>query len=133
MKFLDAYKKHNLNIWGITTGNEPGNAFVPFDHLQTMGWTPETAADWVANFMGPTLASSKFNRTKIMALDDDRNALPWWMNQYFANQKAKKYTAGTAVHWYLDAVTSPARLDETQAAFADKFILMTEACTGKQS
>lgn len=127
--------KSTISIYGelqLATNQEMPSYHL-IDHLQTMGWTPETAADWVANFMGPTLASSKFNRTKIMALDDDRNALPWWMNQYFANQKAKKYTAGTAVHWYLDAVTSPARLDETQAAFADKFILMTEACTGKQS
>lgn len=91
-----------------------------------MGWTPESMADWVGNYMGPTLANSTHN-TIIMALDDNRVLLPWFVNPIFTNEKSSKYTKGTAVHWYQDAKQPPEVLDFTHDEFPDKFILMSEA------
>ena len=132
MKFLEDYKKNGLDIWAFTTGNEPFDAYVPFDRLNTMGWTPPTMAKWVADNMGPTLAASKFNETLILALDDQRFNLPWYMEQVFANKKAKHYISGTAVHWYGDVIAPPSVLDRTHNGYPDKFILMTEACEGTE-
>ncbi|XP_076249035.1 lysosomal acid glucosylceramidase-like [Calliopsis andreniformis] len=130
LKFLDEYKKYGLDIWAFSTGNEPTNAYIPFDPLNTMGWTPESVAHWVGDFMGPTLASSKHNKTLIMAHDDQRLELPWAVTKMLSNKKARKYTAGTAVHWYTDQFVPPNVLDQTHKALPDKFILMTEACIG---
>ncbi|XP_076179507.1 lysosomal acid glucosylceramidase-like [Ptiloglossa arizonensis] len=130
LKFLDEYEKNGLNMWAISTGNEPLNAYIPIDRLSSLGWTPKTMADWVGNFLGPILAASRHNETQILALDDQRLELPWFMMDVFLNEKAKKYIAGTALHWYTDFFTSPKLLDWTHQLFPDKFIFMTEACTG---
>ncbi|XP_034195789.2 lysosomal acid glucosylceramidase-like [Osmia lignaria lignaria] len=132
LKFLDAYKENGLKMWAISTGNEPINAIIPFDPLSVMGWTPKTVGNWVANNLGPTLAASKHD-TKILALDDQRIELPWFVQQMFENEKAKDYVSGVAVHWYSDFIASPVLLDLTHNSFPEKFILMTEACEGSGS
>ncbi|XP_076249036.1 lysosomal acid glucosylceramidase-like [Calliopsis andreniformis] len=129
LRFLREYKKNGLNMWAITTGNEPFDTYIPFDTLNTMGWTPYTMAQWVGNNLGPTLA--KFNNsTAILALDDQRFNLPWYMDGVYSDKKAQTYIIGTAVHWYGDPITSADVLDETHYNNPDKIILMTEACTG---
>ncbi|XP_053995684.1 lysosomal acid glucosylceramidase-like [Hylaeus anthracinus] len=130
LKFMDEYKNNGLDIWAVTTGNEPIDAFVPFDLLNTMGWTPQTMGDWVANYFGPALARSQHRNTQILALDDQRLQLPWFIRNLFQNTKAERYIAGTAVHWYTDFIVPPTVLDSTHNSFPNKFILMTEACTG---
>lgn len=131
VKFLDEYKKNGLNMWAITTGNEPLDAFVPCDVLNTMGWTPETMGKWVGDNLGPTLASTGNNHTLIFALDDQRINLPWYPEALFRNKKALDYTSGIAIHWYLDNLTPATVLDETHDDFPEKLLLLTEASTGK--
>ncbi|XP_076749061.1 lysosomal acid glucosylceramidase-like [Xylocopa sonorina] len=130
VKFLEEYKKNGIDIWAVSTGNEPLNAYVPFDRINTMGWTPKSMGKWVADNFGPTLAASRHNETRILALDDQRIELPWAIKDMFRNEKARNYTAGIAVHWYTDSFIPPTVLDRTHADFPDKFILLTEACTG---
>uniref|UniRef100_A0A8D8U1K1 Glucosylceramidase n=1 Tax=Cacopsylla melanoneura TaxID=428564 RepID=A0A8D8U1K1_9HEMI len=84
--FLDQYKKENLNFWALTTGNEPINgdlpSFLPFvPKFNSMGWLPKNAANWIANNLGPTLRASGHNATKILAIDDQRFVLPWWIEE----------------------------------------------------
>lgn len=129
MKFIEAYANNGIHIWAISTGNEPLNAYVPLDPLSSMGWTPNSVANWVANNLGPTLAASKYD-TKILALDDQRIELPWYIDLMFQNKIAKDYVSGIAVHWYSDFISPPIVLDTTHNNFPDKFILMTEACIG---
>ena len=132
LKFLLAYKNHGFNIWAITTGNEPSDGLVPPGaKFQCMGWLPADMANWVATNLGPTIAASETNETLIMMLDDQRFELPWYPAQFFKNPVAKNYTAGIAIHWYTDAYIPVEVVDMTHDEFPDKFILMTEACTGE--
>lgn len=39
LKFVQEYEKHGLQIWGITTGNEPATAFASSFRINTLGWT----------------------------------------------------------------------------------------------
>lgn len=128
-KSVSAYENNGVHIWAVSTGNEPINAFIPFDPLSSMGWTSRPESDWIANYLGPTLAESGYD-TKILALDDQRIFLPWYIKLLFNNKKAMNYTAGIAVHWYADFISSPNVLDKTHESFPDKFLLLTEACTG---
>ena len=130
VKFLDEYEKNGLKMWAISTGNEPTNALRPNFPLTSMGWTPQGVADWVADYLGPTLESSKHNDTLILTLDDNRIVLPWFVKPMFTNEKSSKYCAGTAVHWYYDADQPSVVLDLTHDAYPDKIILMTEASVG---
>ncbi|XP_026688399.1 glucosylceramidase-like [Diaphorina citri] len=84
--FLDFYKREQLSFWALTTGNEPINgdlpSFLPFvPKFNSMGWHPKSVATWIANNLGPTLRSSQHNATKILAIDDQRFVLPWWLEQ----------------------------------------------------
>ncbi|XP_043524004.1 lysosomal acid glucosylceramidase-like isoform X2 [Frieseomelitta varia] len=130
IRFLQEYRNNGINVWGISTGNEPFNAFVPFDRLNVMAWTPRTVSEWVADYAGPMLENSEFNGTKLLLLDDQRFELPWVAAIVFQNPKAKRYISGTAVHWYFDQFFPSSILDTTHNLSPDKFILMTEACTG---
>ncbi|XP_033218105.1 lysosomal acid glucosylceramidase-like [Belonocnema kinseyi] len=129
LKFLKAYKKHDLNFWGISSGNEPTASVSPLGNiLPNMGWIPNELANWIAYHLGPTLASSNCNETRILILDDQRANVPWFVDQTFGNHNAKKYVSGIAVHYYMDIFVSPNVLDQAHEKYPDKFILMSEAC-----
>ena len=130
LRFLDEYKKHDIDMWAISTGNEPSNAYLPFLHISSMGWNPEELGNWISNNFGPSLATSQHNQTMILTLDDQRFNLPWYVEKLFKNKLAEKYVSGIAVHWYWDMAVPPSVLDDTHNDFPDKFILMTEACEG---
>lgn len=132
-KFFDAYKEKGIKIWGMTPGNEPINGIVPNFSFNAMLWTPETEANFSANFLEPTLSKAGYNDIVYMALDDQRFEIPWYPDGVFKNEKANEIFKGTAVHWYADYMFKPYRLDLLHEKYPDKFILMTEACTGKHS
>ncbi|XP_076621014.1 lysosomal acid glucosylceramidase-like [Colletes latitarsis] len=132
--FVNEYKKHGLEMWALTTGNEPTIAYqINTTRIDTMGWKPKDMARWVANFMGPTLASTMNKDQVVLALDDDRVLLPWFVEPLFKNENASKYTMGTAVHWYFDTEAPITVLDKTREEFPDKMLLMTEASLGPPS
>lgn len=129
-KFFDAYKERGINIWGMTPGNEPIDGLVPFFPFNSMMWLPREGADWVVNHLAPTLSKAGYKDLIYMAMDDQRMLLPWYVETMFTNQKAKEVFSGTAIHWYADKQFSPDRLTRTHNKYPNKFMLITEACTG---
>ncbi|XP_015523845.1 lysosomal acid glucosylceramidase [Neodiprion lecontei] len=127
IKFLDEYENHGLEMWAISTGNEPNDAFIDGYEINSLTWLSSTIAEWVAENLGPTISESKHNKTLILALDDQTFYLPNFVEEMFVNETAKNYTAGIAVHWYYDTDTPSSVLQETHDLFPDKFLLMTEA------
>lgn len=131
LKFLDSYERNDIRMWALSTGNEPSSAFVFKNSNITMGWTNKTMATWIANNLGPTLASSRFHHTKIMAFDDDRSTLTKFSKSLLMDEKSGQYIAGVGVHWYQDDVTHATVLDQMHNDFPEKFIMMTEASNGE--
>jgi len=129
-KFFDAYKERGIDIWGITPGNQPFDGFMPFSSLNAMGWTPQTAAIWSTYYLAPTLSKAGYNPV-YMAMDDQRFELPWYVDEMFRDENTKKLFNGIAYHWYADLLFPSSYLTQTHNKYPDKFILMTEACTGK--
>ncbi|XP_076179656.1 lysosomal acid glucosylceramidase-like [Ptiloglossa arizonensis] len=129
-KFVDEYKKNDIDIWAVTTGNEPTISFmINRSTIITMGWTPDSMSKWVGNFLGPTLASA--TNAVVLALDDDRELLPDYVVPLFKNENASKYTVGTGVHWYFpNKAPTITVLDQTHEQFPDKLLLMTESSIG---
>lgn len=131
VKFLEAYKDEGLPIWAISTGNEPADVFFPGTPINDMGWIPSTVAQWLVHNFGPSVMNSSSAETLILAIDDQRFDLPWYLNDmYQANSDVDKYIAGIAVHWYADQLFPVSLYDRTNKLYPDKFLLMTEACRG---
>ncbi|KAJ4448142.1 hypothetical protein ANN_10155, partial [Periplaneta americana] len=129
VKFLDEYKKQDVEFWGISTGNEPTNGIIPVNRFNSMGWNPYTQRDWIKEYFGPLLKKSHCN-IKLVAIDDQRFMLPWWFNILMADEKVAEYIDGVGVHWYWDSWFPASLLDRTHTNFPDKFILATEASVG---
>lgn len=78
LRFLEAYEKHNISFWGLTTGNEPTAGEMTNYSFQALGFTPELQRDWIAMDLGPSLHSSPYAKIRLMILDDHRLLLPHW-------------------------------------------------------
>jgi glucosylceramidase len=117
----------------VTTQNEPTSSLITPNSFNCLEFTAETQAIFVEENLGPTLQQNGYQDVKIMIFDDQRLLLPIWAERVLKHsEKTRNYIAGIAVHWYLDNLVPPDFLDITHSAFPDKFLLGTEACTGKQ-
>lgn len=133
MKFLEEYQKNGLEMWTVSTGNEPYTSIIPFVHINSMYWSTSTASKWVIENLGPTLKKSSSNGTGILMLDDQRLYLPWYVTTVLKNHNdALQYVKGFGVHGYSDFIVPPIALDWAHHMVPYKFILMTEFCLGKQ-
>lgn len=129
VRFLQAYKAHGIDIWGLTAQNEPSDGMITDFPFQCLGWTAELQRDFIAKDLGPALETSGFGHVKLMILDDERIFLPSWPEIVLKDPNAAKYVSGIAVHWYLDLFVPVIGLDLTYKKFGqDYFILNTEAC-----
>nr|CAD7575985.1 unnamed protein product [Timema californicum] len=125
IKYFDAYARKNVSFWGLAPQNEPT---VNKNNIPVMGWSAAQERDWVANYLGPTLVQAGYGGLKIMALDDNRNNLPDWVDVVLSDEAAAKYVSGIAVHWYRDTSTNDSVLEQTHEMHPDKFLFYTEAC-----
>ncbi|XP_059049040.1 lysosomal acid glucosylceramidase-like [Achroia grisella] len=131
LKFVQKYKEVNINIWGITTTNEPINGDFGTVRFNSLGWTAKNMGRWIADFLGPTIRNSEFNKLKILAVDDQRITLPYFFGLMIKERPtALQYIDGIAVHYYFDAVSPPELLTLISKYYPDKFIISTEACVG---
>ena len=129
-KYVDAYKAEGIDIWGFTVENEPlGNDA----NWESMHYTPEEMNDFVGNHLGPRLKADGKSAVKILGYDQNREHLKHWVDVMYDDEKAAKYYAGTAVHWY--ASTYEVFPDELQYAHKktpNKYLIQTEGCVDSE-
>ena len=129
-KYLEAYAKEGIPVWGITVENEPlGNDA----HWESMHYTPEEMADFVKNHLGPLLQSSH-PEVNILVYDQNRGReLDEWAEVLLNDKALLPYIYGTAVHWYTSTVDwYPESLTKTHELAPDKSIIHTEGCVDAQ-
>ena len=125
-KYAQAYAAEGIPIWGFTVENEPlGNDA----NWESMHFTPEETADFVANYLGPQLEADSLD-IKILVYDQNRGEeLEEWADVLLQDSLASPYIAGTAVHWYTSTYDwFPKSLQHTHALAPNKMIIQTEAC-----
>jgi glucosylceramidase len=120
-KFIAAYRKHGIDMWGVTVQNEP-EASVGWEACL---WTPQFMAAFVRDHLGPVLEEEQPG-VKIIGFDHNKDHVYIWAQQLYADPEAKKYFAGVGVHWYGGLNTH--NLNDTHNLAPDKMILATEAC-----
>lgn len=129
-KYIDAYKKEGIDIWGITVINEPhGNG----NNWESMLFSPKEMTDFVQNHLGPTLEKHGKSNVKILGYDQNRAGIQEWVDAMYKDEKTSKYYAGTAIHWYESTYDYfPDALQYAHNKAPNKYLIQTEACVDSE-
>ena len=129
-KYLEAYKKEGIDIWGVTVINEPhGNG----NNWESTLFSPEEMTLFVQNHLGPKLERYGWNKVKILGYDQNRAGLQEWVDAMYKDEKTSKYFAGTAIHWYESTYeVFPEALQYAHNKAPNKYLIQTEACVDSE-
>ncbi|RAK25140.1 glucosylceramidase [Flavobacterium aquaticum] len=129
-KYLEAYKKEGIDIWGVTVINEPhGNG----NNWESTLFLPEEMTFFVQNHLGPKLERDGWNNIKILGYDQNRAGLQEWVDAMYKDEKTSKYFAGTAIHWYESTYeVFPEALQYAHKKAPNKHLIQTEACVDSE-
>ena len=125
-KYVDAYKKEGIDIWGFTVENEPhGNG----NNWESMHYTPEEMTEFVREHLGPQLEKDGKGDLVVLGYDQNRKGIKEWVDVMYKNEENAKYYDGTAVHWYESTYKIFAEdLQYAHEKAPDKYLIETEAC-----
>lgn len=129
-KFIKAYEKEGIPIWGTSTQNES---------LATQTWesclyTAEGERDFIKNYLGPTLKKEGLGDKKIVIWDHNRDLMYHRANVIYSDAEASKYVWGLGFHWYetwTGADQNFNNVRKVQEAYPDKNLMFTEGCLEK--
>jgi len=129
-KYIDAYKKEGISIWGVTVENEPhGNG----NNWESMLYTPKEMTDFVQNHLGPKLEADGKSDIKILGYDQNRAGIKEWVDEMYKDESSSKYYAGTAIHWYESTYeVFPQDLQYAHNKAPNKYLIQTEACVDSE-
>ena len=129
-KYLEAYQKEGIDIWGFTVENEPhGNG----NNWESMHFSPKEMTDFVEFHLGPKLEKEGYADKIILGYDQNRAGLKEWVDEMYRDENSSKYYSGTAIHWY----ESTYAVFEEDLQYAhhkapNKFLIETEGCVDSE-
>ncbi|MEP6513971.1 MAG: glycoside hydrolase family 30 protein [Parafilimonas sp.] len=97
-KFINAYQKEGIPIWGITVQNEP----MAKQTWESCNYTAEEERDFIKNYLGPTMQKAGMGDKKIIAWDHNRDLIYQRASTILSDADAAKYVWGIGFHWYED-------------------------------
>ena len=130
VKFIKAYEKEGIPIWGTSTQNEP----MAVQKWESCIYTAEEERDFIKNFLGPTLKKEQLSKVKIIAWDHNRDLMNYRANVIYTDPEASKYVWGMGFHWYENWSGGASMFDnvaKVNEAYPDKGLLFTEGCVEK--
>lgn len=127
VKFIRAYEKEGIPVWGLTVQNEP---------MATQTWesclyTAEEQRDFVKNYLGPTLQKSGMASKKLIIWDHNRDLMYQQASTILEDPAAAKYIWGVGYHWYETWTGAGMNFENERLvhqAFPDKKLIFTEGC-----
>ncbi|MDE3253611.1 MAG: glycoside hydrolase family 30 protein [Bacteroidota bacterium] len=129
-KFIKAYEKEGIPVWGITIQNEP----MATQRWESCIYTAEEERDFLKNQLGPTLQKEGLGNVKIIGWDHNRDLLYQRASTLLQDPEAAKYLWGIGFHWYETWSGGQPMYDNVKLvheAFPDKNLLFTEGCAEK--
>ena len=126
-KFIEAYEKEGIPVWGITIQNEP----MAVQRWESCIYTAEEERDFLKNHLGPVLEREGYGDKKIVVWDHNRDLINQRANVIFEDPEASKYAWGIGFHWYENWVGGEPmfeNLQKVKEAFPEKELLFTEGC-----
>jgi len=131
-KFIKAYEKEGIPIWGITIQNEP----MATQRWESMIYTAEEERDFLKNHLGPIMEKEGLGNKNIVVWDHNRDLISHRANTIFEDKEAMKYAWGIGFHWYEDwtgGETMHDNLANVTESYPDMKLLFTEGTNEKFS
>ena len=95
-KFIKAYEREGIPIWGISVQNEP----MATQRWESCIYSAEDERDFLKNYLGPTMKREGFGDKKIIAWDHNRDLIYQRASTILKDSKAARYVWGIGFHWY---------------------------------
>lgn len=130
VKFINAYEKAGIPIWGLTMQNEP----MAKQTWESCIYTDEEERDYIREYLGPTLAKAGLGNKKLIAWDHNRDLIYQRASTLLRDTAAAKYVWGVGYHWYETWTGSKMQFENIKRVaetFPDKKLVFTEGCVEK--
>ncbi|MCD2518382.1 glycosyl hydrolase [Massilia sp. G4R7] len=130
VKFVQAYEKAGIPVWGLSIQNEP----MAKQRWESMIYTAEDETRFLGDHLGPALKNAGLGDKKIVVWDHNRDLLPQRAGHILSDPKARPYVWGVGYHWYETwAKGQPMHRNvaAVRAAYPDVPLLMTESSIEK--
>jgi glucosylceramidase len=124
VKFIQAYQKEGIPIWGLTVQNEPMSK----QTWESCIYSAEDERGFLKNHLGPALARAKLSDKKVMIWDHNRNLVYQRAKEVLDDPSAAKYVWGVAYHWYVGDHFENLKL--VKEAYPRINLLFSEGCNG---
>jgi glucosylceramidase len=127
IKFINAYQKQGIPIWGISVQNEP----MAKQTWESCNYTAEEERDFIKNYLGPTLVRAGMSGKKLIAWDHNRDLIYQRASTILSDPGAAKYVWGIGFHWY-ESWTGGGKIFDNVQRVAESFpgthLIFTEGC-----
>ena len=126
-KFIKAYEKEGIPIWGISIENEP----MATQKWESCVYTAEQERDFLKNHLGPIMKKEGLGDKKIIVWDHNRDLMNQRADVIFSDPEASKYAWGIGFHWYETWAGGEPMFENVgnvREAYPSKNILFTEGC-----
>ncbi len=126
-KFIKAYEKEGIPVWGISLQNEP----MATQKWESCIYSAEEERDFLKNHLGPTMAKAGLGDRKIIVWDHNRDLIYQRANTILSDPQAAKYAWGIGFHWYEPWSGGEQMFDNVKLVnqtFPDKHLIFTEGC-----
>jgi glucosylceramidase len=127
VKFIKAYEKEGIPVWGLTIQNEP----MAVQRWESCIYTAAEERDFLKNYLGPTLEKEGLGDKNIVVWDHNRDLISDRANTIFEDPEASKYAWGIGFHWYetwTGGLPKYDNLKNINESFPSKNMLFTEGC-----
>jgi glucosylceramidase len=127
VKFIRAYEKEGVPIWGISIQNEP----MATQRWESCIFSAEQERDFLKNHLGPTIQRERLGQKKIIVWDHNRDLIYQRARTILSDPKAAQYVWGIGYHWYEPWSGGEPMFDNVKLvreAFPEKHLIFTEGC-----
>jgi glucosylceramidase len=129
VKFIKAYEKTGIPVWGLTVQNEP----MATQKWESCIYTATEEKDFVKRYLGPTLQKEQLGNKKIIVWDHNRDLIVQRAQEILNDKEALKYIWGMGFHWYEDWSGGTQMYDNVRLvkeSFPQLNMMLTEGCLG---
>ena len=95
-KFIKAYEREGIPIWGVSVQNEP----MATQRWESCIYSAEDERDFLKNYLGPTMKREGLGEKKIIAWDHNRDLIYQRASTILKDPGAARYVWGIGYHWY---------------------------------